>query len=161
MSRTWLRTRGWWKFSLADIKKIFCRSDVGSKKLSCVSYGSLKRFPHTFTNVGRIEKVAHHQREHSIISSRFMHLICPDQWQLFCPLLFIPLPYTLFSSLNQRSFVFNFSNMSFVSFWRHFIGDLYGRVSFPIRSLLLHAWCTLEVDSSTPFGFPFYLSVLA
>ena len=48
MSRTVLHTRGRWKFSLADIKKIFCRSDLWSKS-SCVSCGSLKHFPHTFT----------------------------------------------------------------------------------------------------------------
>ena len=46
MSRTVLHTRGRWKFSLADIKKIFCRSGLWP----CVSCGSLKRFPHTFTN---------------------------------------------------------------------------------------------------------------
>ena len=52
MSLTVLHTRGWWKFSLADIKKIFCRSDRSMvKKLSCVSCGSLKRFPHTFTKL--------------------------------------------------------------------------------------------------------------
>ena len=35
---TWhivLHTRGWWKFSLADIKKIFCRSHLWPKS-SCV-----------------------------------------------------------------------------------------------------------------------------
>ena len=37
-----LHTRGPWKFSLADIKKIFCTSD-------------LKRFPHKFTYVRQNE----------------------------------------------------------------------------------------------------------
>ena len=31
MLRIGIHTRGWWQFSLADIKKIFCRSDLSSK----------------------------------------------------------------------------------------------------------------------------------
>ena len=39
-----LHTKGWWKFSLADIKKILCRSDLWSK-LSCVSCAAWNVFP--------------------------------------------------------------------------------------------------------------------
>ena len=45
MSRTVLRTRGWWKFSLADIKKIFCRSNLWSKISQCVSCAAWNVFP--------------------------------------------------------------------------------------------------------------------
>ena len=53
MLRIVLHTRGWWKFSLADIKKMFCRSDLWSK-ISHVLVVQLKRFPHKFTNVGMV-----------------------------------------------------------------------------------------------------------
>ena len=45
MSRTVLHTRGWWKFSLADIKKIFCRSDVGSKSSHVLVVAAWNVFP--------------------------------------------------------------------------------------------------------------------
>ena len=41
-------TRGQWKSSLANIKKIFCRNDLWSK-ISHVQLCSLKRFHHKFT----------------------------------------------------------------------------------------------------------------
>ena len=44
-SRTVLHTRGWWKFSLADIKKIFCRSDVGSKSSHVLVVAAWNIFP--------------------------------------------------------------------------------------------------------------------
>ena len=49
MLRTVLHTRGRWKFSLADIEKKILQEGSMVKKPSCVSCGSLKRFPHTFT----------------------------------------------------------------------------------------------------------------
>ena len=45
MSDFTLNTRGRWKFSLADIKKIFCRSDLWSKNISCVSCAAWNVFP--------------------------------------------------------------------------------------------------------------------
>ena len=40
-----LHTRGRWKFSLADIKKIFCRSDVGSKSSHVLVVAAWNVFP--------------------------------------------------------------------------------------------------------------------
>ena len=45
MSRTVLHTRGRWKFSLADIKKIFCRSDLWPKSSHVVVVAAWNVFP--------------------------------------------------------------------------------------------------------------------
>ena len=45
MSHTVLHTRGWWKFSLADIKKIFCRSDLWSKSSHVLVVAAWNVFP--------------------------------------------------------------------------------------------------------------------
>ena len=45
MSCTVLHTRGWWKFSLADIKKIFCRSDRWSKSSYVLVVAAWNVFP--------------------------------------------------------------------------------------------------------------------
>ena len=48
MSRTVLHARGWWKFSLVDTKKIFCRRDLWSK-ISHVLVVQHETFSHKFT----------------------------------------------------------------------------------------------------------------
>ena len=45
MSHTVLHTRGRWKFSLADIKKIFCRSDLWSKTSHVLVVAAWNVFP--------------------------------------------------------------------------------------------------------------------
>ena len=45
MLRTVLHTRGWWKFSLADIKKIFCRRDTWSKSSHVLVVAAWNIFP--------------------------------------------------------------------------------------------------------------------
>ena len=44
-SRTVLHTRGWWKFNLADIKKMFCRSHQWSKSSHVVVVAAWNVFP--------------------------------------------------------------------------------------------------------------------
>ena len=52
MLRLVLQTRGPWKFSLADIKNIFCRSDLWSK-ISHVLDVQLEIFYHKLTTVNQ------------------------------------------------------------------------------------------------------------
>ena len=75
-----LHTRGWWEFSLADIKKNFEGVIYGQKSLMC-KLCSLKRFPLKFTRVthAHLEPILYHSKPSDVSYSQDQFL----SWDLF------------------------------------------------------------------------------